>query len=174
MNPPVRYLTTTVALVTVALAYVLLQSRVERPAPRLPAPALSAARPAPLPPAPYTAREIVDRAGVLDLGGDQLVRLEALDRLWRSEVSGLEAAIQEAERELSGFMKEAQGGRGASVQEIQRRAASFSQLSAELRERRQHHSEAALYVLADWQRQRLAQSRPPGVIEGRTNETRRN
>ena len=173
MNPPVRYLSTTVALVTVALAYVLLQSRGERPAPRLPAPALSAARPAPLPPAPPTAREILDRAGILDLRGDQLVRLEALDRLWKSEVSGLEAAIHGARRELSSFMKEVQGGRGASVQEIQRRSTEFSQLSAQLRQRRQHHAEAALYVLTDWQRQRLAQSRPP-VIERRTNESARN
>ena len=54
-----------------------------------------------------------------------------------------------------------------SIQEIQRRSTEFSRLSAELRERRQHHSEAALRVLADWQRTRLAQSRP-FIVEGRS------
>ena len=174
MNPHLRSLTATLALVAVATAYVLLQSRSERPAPRLPAPALSAARPAALPAAPHTAREILDRTVMLDLWGHQLVRLEALDRLWRREISGLEAAIHEAERELSGFMKEAQGSKGAtSIQEIQRRSLEFTQLSADLRERRQAHSEAALRVLADWQRHRLARSRP-SVTEGRTNEVARN
>jgi hypothetical protein len=173
MNPHLRSLSATLALVAVATAYVLLQSRGERPAPRLPAPALSAARPAALPAAPPTAREILDRAVMLDLGGHQLVRLEALDRLWRREIGGLEAAIHEAERELSGFMKEAQGSKGASIQAIQRRSMEFTQLSADLRERRRAHSEAALRVLADWQRHRLAQSRL-AVTEGRTNEAARN
>jgi hypothetical protein len=109
----------------------------------------------------------------LDLGGHQRVRLEALDRLWRREISGLEAEIREAERELSGFVKEAHGARGVTAQEIERRGAEFSQLSAELRERRQHHSKAALRVLADWQRTRLAHARP-FVIEGRSNEAGRN
>ena len=168
MNPRLRYLSATLALVAVATAYFVLQSRSERPAPRLPTTVLSAARPAALPAAPPTAREILDRDVVLDLEGEQRLRLEALDSVWTREVSSLEAAIHEAEREFTGFMKEAQGSRGASIQEMQRRSAEFSQLSAELRERRQRHSEAALRVLADWQRQRLARSRSP-VIEGRAN-----
>ena len=159
MSPAVRSLSTSVALALVATTYFVLQPRPERPASPRPAAAVSAPRP-PLPPAPPTAREILDRGVTLDLWGDQRLRLEALDRLWRREISGLEAEIREAEREFSGFANEAQGARGVTAQEIQRRGAEFSQLSAELRERRQHHSEAALRVLADWQRTRLAQSRP--------------
>jgi hypothetical protein len=143
MSPHLRSLTATLALAAVATAYVLLQSRGERPAPRLPAPALSTARPAALPAAPPTARVILDRAVVLDLEGHQLVHLEALDRVWRRETSGLGAAIHEAERELSAFMKEAQGSKGASIQKSTA-VDGISQLSAELRARRQHHSEAAL------------------------------
>jgi hypothetical protein len=168
MNPHLRYLSATLALVAVATAYFVLQGRGERPAPRLPTPVMSAARPTAMPAGPPTARDILDRDVVLDLDGEQRLRLEALDSVWTREVSGLETAIHESEREFTGFMKEAQGSRGVSTQEIQRRSAEFSQLSAELRERRQQHSEAALRVLADWQRQRLMQSRPP-VIEGRTN-----
>jgi hypothetical protein len=172
MNPAARYLSTSVALALVATTYFVLQPRAERPGPPRPSPTLSAPRPA-LPPAPPTAREILDRGVALDLRGDQLVRLEALDRLWRREIGGLEAEIREAEREFSGFVKEAQGARGVRAQEIQRRGTEFSQLSTELRERRQRHSEAAVRVLANWQRTRLAQAKP-FVIEGRSNESGRN
>lgn len=168
MNPQARSLSATLAVALIAAAYFVFQARIDRPAAPRPAPALSAAGPATLPAAPPTAREILDRAVALDLWGEQRVRLEALDSVWSKEVSGLEAALQEAEREFSRFMKEAQGARGASIQEIQRRSAEFGRLTAELRERHQRHSEAALRVLADWQRERLAQSRS-SAIEGRTN-----
>ena len=170
MNPHVRSLSATLVVVLVAAAYFVFQTRVERPGPPRPVSALSAARPTAAPPAPPTAREILDQSVALDLGGDQVVRLKALDRLWTSEIGGLTAMIHEAEREFSGFVKETQGAKGASLQEIQRRSATFSQLSVELRGRRQHHSEAALRVLAEWQRQRLAQSRPP-LTERRSDGT---
>lgn len=161
MNPPARYVSTSLALALVAAGYFLLQARMERPGPPRPAPPLAAPRPA-LPPIPPTARDILDRAVALDLRGDQRVRLEALDQLWRWEISGLEATIRESEREFSAFMSEAQASRGARVQDIQQRAAEFGRLSAELRERRWHHSDGALRVLADWQRERL---------EGRSHES---
>ena len=157
MSPRARYLSTTLALVAVAVAYVVLQRPVERPAPRLPAWSLPAVRPAGVPPAPPTAREILDRAFALDLRPDQMARLLALDRLWKAEARELEKAVQEAQRELASFMKDAQGSRGATVQEIQRRSVGFSDLSAALREKRRRHSEVALGLLADWQRQRLVQ-----------------
>ena len=179
MSPRVLYLSTTLALVAVAVVAVLLQGRLERPAPRSPAPrppawsAAPAVRPAALPPAPPTAREILDRAMVLDLRVDQVVRLQALDRLWRSEAGRLEGAIREAEREFSAFVKEAQTSRGTSGQEIQRRSAEWSELSAALREARQHHAEAALGLLADWQRQRLARMRTSAVSGGNDEAPRR-
>ena len=172
MNPAVRYLSTSVALALVATTYFVFQPRAERPGPPRPLSVGSAPRSA-LPRAPFTAREILDRGVALDLWGDQRVRLEALDRLWRRQITGLEAEIREAEREFAGFAKEAQGTRGVTAQELQRRGTEFSQLSAELRERRQHHSEAALRVLADWQRSRLALSRP-FVVEGESNGAGRN
>jgi hypothetical protein len=161
MNQYVRSLTAALALAIVAVAYFTYQARMERPGLPRPASSHSAARPAPLPPAQPTAREILDRRVTLDLRGDQIVRLKALDRLWVREVSGLEAMAHDAEREFSIFATEAQGNKGASLPEIQRRSAEFGQLSAELRERRHQHSDAALRVLAEWQRQRLAQSRQP-------------
>lgn len=173
MNPHARSLAATLAVVLVAVAYFVYQTRIERPGPPRPAPALSAARPPGLPAPPPTAHEILDQSVTLDLRGDQVVRLKALDRLWTREISGLQPMIHEAEREFSGFVNDAKGTKRASLQEIQQRSATLSRLSAELRERRQHHAEAALGVLAEWQRQRLAQSRPP-ITERRTDEARTN
>jgi hypothetical protein len=49
-------------------------------------------------------------------------------------------------------MKEAQGGRGASLQEIQRRSAILRDLSATLREARWQHGLASAEVLTEQQR----------------------
>ena len=160
MSPRVRYLSTTVALAALAAAYVFWQGRLERPTPRLPAasaPVIRPAAPAPVP-LPPTALEILGRAVALDLSNHQVIRLHALDRLWTSEASGLEAAIQVAEGEFSAFMKAAQASGGASTQEIQSRSAELRRLGALLRERRQQHSDVAVALLADWQRQRLAKA----------------
>ena len=107
MSPRVRYLSTTVALVALAAAYVLWQGRLERPTPRLPAasaPVIRPASPSQVPRSP-TAREILDRAVALELSDQQVHRLHALDRLWTSEGGRLEAAIREAEGEVAVFMK---------------------------------------------------------------------
>jgi hypothetical protein len=171
MSPRVRYLSTTVALVALAVAYVLWQGRLERPAPRLPAasaPVIRPASPAPVP-LPPTAREILDRAVALDLSDHQVIRLHALDRLWTSEASGLEAAIRGTEGEFSAFMTTAQASGGANMQEIQSRSAELRRLSALLRERRQQHRDVAVGLLADWQRQRLAKA---GVATGDTRRDR--
>jgi hypothetical protein len=173
MNQHARALAAALALAIVAVAYFVYHARPDGPGPPRPAPSLSAARPAALPPAPLTAREILDQRGPLDLRGDQIVRLKALDRLWTREISGLESMIRDAEREFSNFASEAQGARRASLREIQQRSAEFGQLSTELRERRQHHSEAALRVLDEWQRQRVTSSRP-SVTERRNDEAARN
>jgi hypothetical protein len=168
MSPRVRYLSTTVALVALAAVYVFWQGRLDRPTPRLPAasaPVIRGASPAPVP-LPPTAREILDRAVALDLSDHQVIRLRALDRLWTSEASGLEPAIQVAEGEFSAFMKTAQASGGVNMQEIQSRSAELSRLSALLRERRQQHSDVAVGLLADWQRQRLAKA-------GASGDTRR-
>lgn len=160
MSPRVRYLSTTVALVALAAAFVFWQARLERPTPRLPAastPAIRPASPAPVP-LPPTAREILDRAVVLDLSDHQVIRLRALDRLWTSEASGLEAAIRGAEAEFSTFMNAARASGGANMQEIQSRSEELRRLGALLRERRQQHSDVAVGLLAGWQRQRLAKA----------------
>ena len=78
--------------------------------------------------------------------------------------------IHDTERDFSIFASKAQGTK-ASLPEIQQRSAEFRQLSAELRERRQQHSDAALNVLDGWQRQRL--SRRAGT-ERRSDEAARN
>lgn len=160
MSPRVRYLSTTVAVVALAAAYVFWQGRFERPTLRLPAgsaPVIRPASPAPVP-LPPTAREILGRAAALDLSDHQVIRLHALDRLWTSEAGRLAAAIQGAEGEFSTFMKTAQASGGASMQEIQSRSEELRRLGALLRERRQQHSDVAVGLLADWQRQRLAKA----------------
>src|SRR5262249_18037577 len=158
-----RSLAAAVALVIVAAGYFAYQARIERAAPPRPAPGFSAARPTVLPVLPPTARDIIDRSVALDLRSERIVRMRVLDQVWKSEMSGLEAMIHDAEREFSVFATEAQGKGGASLPEIQRRSAEFRQLGAELRQQRQQHSEAALRILADWQRERLAEAKRPLV-----------
>ncbi len=163
MSPRARYLSMTLALVAAVAAYVLWPRPLDRPAPRLPAASAPTARPAP-PPVPPTARRILDQAMVLGLSHDQMVRLRALERFWTSEERELQAAIRDAERELSAFMKDTQASGGTGVQQIQQRSAEFSSLSATLRERRRRHSEAALQLLDGWQRHRLAGAGPGAEI----------
>jgi len=171
MSPRIRYLSTTVALAALAVAYAVWQGRLERPTPPLPAPSAPVIRPASPAPVPLlpTAREILDRAVALDLSDHQVIRLHALDRLWTSEASGLETVIRGAEGEFSTFMNAARESGGASMQEIQSRSAELRRLGALLRERRQQHSDVAVGLLADWQRQRLAKA---GVATGDTRRDR--
>ena len=165
MSSQVRYLSTTVALLAVAVAYILWQRPLDRPIPRLTA-ASAAAASLTAQPMPPTARRILNQAMALGLTHDQIARLRELDRVWTNEERELQAVIRDAELELSAFMSEAQASRGASVQQIQQRSAEFSRLSATLRERRRNHSEAALQVLDVSQRHRLA-GIEPGVAVGR-------
>ena len=169
MSPRVRYLSTTVGLVALAATYVFWQGQLERPRLRLPAGSAPVIRPAAPAPAalPPTAREILDRSVALELSDQQVIRLHALDRLWTSEASRLDAAIRAAEGEFSVFMTTAQASGGASMQEIQSRSEQLRRLGTLLRERRQQHSDGAVGLLADWQRQRLAGA---GVA---TSDTRR-
>ena len=158
MSPRVRYVSTPLALLAVALGYTLSQGWVGR---RSPSPTVreAGARPAP-PPAPApSAREILDRGQALGLSREQAVRLGALDGLWREESTGLQAPIDEEQRAFSAFMREAQSGRGASLQEIQRRSAELSELSATLREARWRHGLAAAAVLTEQQRRRQGDMR---------------
>ena len=172
MNPQGRPVIAALALLIVAGAYFADQGRMNRPGPPRPAASVPAVRPAG-PPVPPAAREILDRRAVLDLRAEQIARLETLDQLWTREASGLEAMLRDAERQFSVFATEAQQQKGASLPEIQRRSAEFSQLSAELRERRRHHADVALGVLTERQRQRLAEPRPPVVEERNDGATRR-
>lgn len=153
-----RYLTTSLVLLAVAFGYALTQSRGERPA--LSRPAGVAAAPRVLPPPLPSAREILDRRASLALGQEQARRLEALAREWSSESARLEAEVQAATAEFSRFMSEAQGRRGTSFQEIQRRSADVSELSTRLRDQRRLHGQAAAGLLTDRQRQRLAHPVP--------------
>ena len=151
MSPWVRYLTTTLVLLAVAAGYALSQGWVERQSPR-PMVREAGARPVP-PPAPApSAREILDRGPAVGLSREQGARLRALDAEWVRRSSELQAAIDDEERQFSAFMKEAQGGRGASLQEIQQRSANLRALSALLREARWQHGLASAEVLTEPQR----------------------
>jgi hypothetical protein len=150
VNLRARYLVTTLALLAVGLG-VGLSRWPDRPPPRPPA---RTAVPAP-PLLPPTAPDVLERARELRLTADQVGRLGRLAREWGAEVTRLEGAIQEARAEFEEFAAGAQGGGGASLQEIQRRSAALQYLSAELRERRSAHSQRTMDLLTDAQRTRL-------------------
>ncbi len=151
MSPRLRYLSTTLALVAVGLGYAAIQGRATRPAPRIEArPIVARPLASPLP----TAREILDRGTDLALTNDQRARLEALDQQWKKESAGVQVGVQEAEREFTQFMQ-AQASGKASLQEIQRRSADYRELSAELRELRRRHAEAAAVTLTESQQRTL-------------------
>ena len=155
MSNRVRYLVTTLALVAIGLGYVLVQQGPRHPALRTPARAEASAHPASLPAAPPTAREILDRASDLALTPEQRARLAGLDRRWRDEILGLEAAVRVAEQEFGKFVRETQQGGKTSLQEIQRRSEDYRSLSRELRERSRLHGEAAAHILTDSQQRTL-------------------
>lgn len=166
MTPRTRYLSTSLALVAVGLGYALIQGRPDRPPLRLPARPAAPDRPAPTSPSPPTAREILERARALSLTAAQIARLEALDRQWQQESSGLEAALRQAEQDFSRFMTDAQAARRTSLEEIERRSAEFRELSAALRERRRLHAEAAAQLLSEPQRLTLASLPSPKPTGG--------
>jgi hypothetical protein len=166
MNLRLRYLSTTLALVAVGLGYDLIQAKPWRPGPSLPPRPAAAGRPVTPPPVPPTAREVLDQADALSFTAGQKVQLEALDRRWKRDTAGLEAALQEAELEFSRFMRESQAGRGTTLQEIQRRSADVRELSAALRERRLLHGEAVARVLTEAQRRALGLLSSQGTSGG--------
>ena len=166
MSNRVRYLVTTLALVAIGLTYVLFQQGPKHPALRTPARAEASVRPASLPAAPPTAREILDRASDLALTPGQRARLAGLDRRWRDETLGLEAAVRVAEQEFGKFVRETQQGGKTSLQEIQRRSEDYRSLSRELRERSRLHGEAAAHILTDSQQRTLTLLTSPDTRGG--------
>jgi hypothetical protein len=156
VNARLRYLCMTLVLAAAGSGYALMKARPWRPGPNLPAQRAAAIQPVPQTPGMPTARQILDRGRALSLTEDQRARLAMLDRRWKEETAPLEAALGNAEQEFAGFMKEAQAGGRASLQEIQRQSVEFRELSAELRDRRRHHAEAAAQVLTETQRRAMS------------------
>jgi hypothetical protein len=99
---------------------------------------------------------MLDRGADLSLTADQKSRLTALDEKWRKDSAPVETALKTPEQEFSQYMKEAQAEGKTNLQEIQRRSADYRDLSAELRELRQRHAEAAAQVLTESQQRTLA------------------
>lgn len=162
MNPRLRYLIGTVVLLAIGLGYALIQGRPHVSLPRPATQSVAAARPAPPPP---SARTMLDRAQALDLSAEQRKRLEALDREWRQESSGLESAVKVASQDFARYMADAQKGGRVSLEDIQRHSEDVRELSAALRERRRLHAEAAARVLTEPQRRELGRAsspEPPG------------
>jgi hypothetical protein len=158
MSKRLVYPAATLALAAIALGYFLVQRQAARPGPHL-GPRPAAARPVAPPPAP-TARMLLNRADDLALTQGQKARLEALDRQWKAESAGLDAALRQEQEAFSRFMQEAEKRGKTSVQEIQGRSADLRDLSETLRARRQHHAEAAVDVLTEKQREMLSSPEP--------------
>lgn len=159
----------TVALVIAGAGWAILQAPTERPKLSLPEPvAITRPAAAALPP---TARDILDGGALLDLKAAQRTRLRALDATWASESTAAQGQLDAAMAEFSRFMDEARATGRTSLQEVQRRSAEISGLSAALRERRRRHAAAAAAVLNEGQRTRLGQVTRP-VASGGSDETR--
>jgi hypothetical protein len=80
--------------------------------------------------------------------------MSVLARRWAADDRAAEAAAVAAGDELGRFLRETASG-GVSLAEIERRSAAYRTLSAELRERRRRHGEAAAAVLTPGQQERL-------------------
>ena len=146
-------LTAAAALAIAAVGWTIFQAHAERRKLSLPG-SVAITRPAPaaLPPA---ARDILNGGVLLDLTWAQETRLRALDATWARESATIQAQIDAALAGFSRFMDEARARGRTSLPEIHRRSAEISELSAELRQCRQIHAEAAAAILVDWQRTRL-------------------
>jgi hypothetical protein len=170
MTAPTRYLVSMVGMLAVAAAYVAFQGGPPQPGPRLerPAPGVRVARqPGAPPPRILTAREILDRRSELAVAPAQIARLETLDRQWKERNRDLDAALEAAQQEVSRYMQAQAAGR-TSLAELERRSADFRELSAELRERRRLHAEAAMEVLTEPQRRHVLPATSPETLgEGR-------
>jgi hypothetical protein len=158
----------TVALVIAGIAWAIAQVPAERPKLSPPEPVPVRRTAAALPP---TARDILNGGALLDLKTGQRTRLRALDATWATESAAAQAQLDAAVAEFSRFMDEARARGRTSLQDLQRRSAEMSELSAALRERRQRHTETAAAILTDWQRTRLEQLMRP-VASGGSDETR--
>jgi hypothetical protein len=157
-----RYLVTTLALLAIVALYVAIEASGDRPAPRLARTAAPVTRPARTP----VAREILARGAELALTDDQGAQLEALDRAWRAEGAALRASTDEAGEEFLAFAR-GQAARGASLAEVERQSARYRELSAEVRANRGRHAAAAMAILNDTQRGRLAPVAAPQTSGGR-------
>jgi hypothetical protein len=160
-----RYVTGILALVVLAFGYAFVQGRAERPGPRRPAQPALIARPSIPETRLPSAREILDGAALLSLTAAQWTHLRALDATWSREAGRRQDELDAAMAEFSRFMTEAQRTRRTSLQEIQRRSAEISALSAVLSERRRLHGDAAAALLTEWQRRKLAEV-PRSVTTG--------
>ena len=115
-----------------------------------------------MPALPPTAGDILDRGTLLDLKTEQRARLRALDARWAAESAAADARLRAATEEFARFMEAARGAGRTNLADIQRRSAEISELSAEMREERRRHADAAAAILTDWQRGRLGNvSRQP-------------
>ena len=165
MTLRVRHVPATLVVTAIAVAYIIAQGVGPRPTTRLERPAQTEG-PRALPSPPPAARDILARRGELTLSGTQVARLEALDREWQRASTALGTTIEAARADFSRFMEE-RTARSAGVQEIQRQSEEFRELSAELRQRRLDHAQAAAALLTETQRDTLAVVRP-GATSGET------
>jgi hypothetical protein len=155
MNVPVRYLSTTLAMVIAAIVWIGVVDRPEPPRPPRPALAATGSRPQ-VPVAPPTARDLLAQADTLGLTASQRARLATLGSSWERESRALEAEVKVAADALARFMAQAQQEGRASIDEIRRRSMDYQELSAALRERRARHGHEALDGLTAEQRALVA------------------
>ena len=165
MTLRLRHMPATLAVTAIAVAYIITQGVGQRPTPRLERPAQTE-RPRALPSQPPSARDVLDRRADLALSVGQVAKLQELAREWQKASAALGTTIEAARVDFSRFMEERRA-RSASVQEIQRQSEEFRELSAELRQRRLDHAQAAAALLTETQRQKLAVV-PPAATSGET------
>jgi hypothetical protein len=126
-----------------------------------PGPPIVEHAPAPGPAQPPAAdiEFLLDRSDELALTDAQVQRLRDLSRQWEASTADQRAAADRAAREFDAFMKQtSKSGKPAALEEIQRRAATVSELSAALAQARRSYWQRALLVLEPDQRTKAEQA----------------
>jgi hypothetical protein len=149
VNVRTRFLTTAIAMLAAgAVWFATVDRAAPRAAPRTAKTAASARGSLGSPP---TAVAILATEG-LALTSGQRAALESRAARWAHEGGRLEADVEVVTKAFEGFMRDAQDKGRTTLAEVRTRSEAFQSISAELRERRQRHSDDALSVLDERQR----------------------
>lgn len=106
------------------------------------------------PPFPDVAT-LLRRRSDLGLTPTQTQRLQALERAWQRQAAGPQAALAARSGEITGYLNGARSDQRLDVEDLRRRGAALSALSAALAAQRHQYWHRGLALLRPDQRQKL-------------------